>query len=148
MTTSHDVFVSTLEYRKRLRDAYVELRGYDCVLYLNNKGTGRRDFYGDIETTTATYLEEEKIKLVVDFSAFVRILDSFVQGTNEGLETPLKAICRLDQEINIGDRVKFDQKYWPIGVESKIFQVIDVKLQRHDKPLSKNVVLNVLRDPV
>lgn len=146
MSSTQDVVYAILPSRKLIRDAYIDVHGMPCTIAYNGLGTDRRDFFGDMDTERATYATTATINLVINLGKFTRLLDMFVNGSNEDLLTPLTAMCKLDDNINIGDRVTFDQKYYPSGTEHKKFQVIDVQVQHHIDPYSKHVVLNVLRD--
>lgn len=144
MPTSHDVFLAAIPTYQQLRDAYVDLQGYDTVHRVNALGTNRQDEYGDI--INATSFTDGTIRIVPDLSAYFKAITSYnsTGATNESALVPLSAVCKLSANINVGDRIRFGQQL--TGLENKEFQVAKVETQVHFKPISKKITLVPVRD--
>lgn len=157
MPTSHDVFVATLSPYQRMRDAFVELRGLLVTWRANNRRADSSlvDEYGDL-VSIATFTNIET-KIVPDFSKYYNSVKTYNQNsTNESTVVPLEAICKLDDAIMIGDRIKFthwfpndalDENGVPLGEsEAKEFQVAKVENQVHFGSVSKKITIVPVRD--
>lgn len=148
MPTSHDVFVSTLSSYQGMRDAFVELRGYLVTLRTNDKHhiSESVDEYGDLVNIT-TFTDSE-IKIVPNFSKYYTSVKTYTNTqtrTNESAVVPLEAICRLEEVLDVGDRIKFTHEI-PEGLENKEFQIAKVETQIHFGAISKKITMVPVRD--
>lgn len=157
MSTSHDVFVATLTPYQRMRDAFVELRGLSVVWRANDRRADSSlvDEYGDL-VSVATFTNIET-KIVPDFSKYYNSVKTYNQNsTNESTVIPLEAICKLDDDIMVGDRIRFthwfpnnalDENSIPLGEsEAKEFQIAKVENQVHFGSVSKKITIVPVRD--
>lgn len=150
MTTTHDVILSAIPAYQLLREAEIDLRGYDVILRINQSiasNTGVDD-YGDI-VNQSNFLDTP-IKVLFDKS-----LANYYHGvitytgnnatTNESTVTPIIGMVKLQQKINVGDRIKFEHGVYQM-LENKEFQVSSVQNIIHYKPIAKKIVLVPMRD--
>lgn len=150
MTTTHDVVISSIPAYQLLREAEIDLRGYNVLLRINQSMAGNAgvDAYGDI-INQSTFLDTP-IKVLFDKS-----LANYYHGvltytgnnatTNESRITPITGMIKLQQIVNVGDRIKFEHSVYQM-LEGKEFQVSSVQTVIHYRPIAKKITLVPIRD--
>jgi hypothetical protein len=140
--TVHDVAMESIRRQTGMRNVYVNLHGIPVIHSVNQRSV-LVDEVGDT-INSATYVDQTT-RIVVDLSAYYRILAAFRNATNEN-DLRLRGSVCTDYNIMPGDRVKFTHHLYSAITEDKEWYVADVQVQAHGIVVSKSILLAPLRD--
>lgn len=125
-----------------MRNVYISLQGMPVIHRVNTRRT-KTDEVGDVINDN-TYVEQDT-KLIVDLSAYYRVLAAYNNASNEN-SMRLKCPTYTDYQIMAGDRILFTHRVAAAIQEDKEWMVSDVQMQDHGIVISKFVLLTPLRD--
>jgi hypothetical protein len=168
MTTTHDVSLAISKVRQQIRDAFINLLGYDCILMraVVVNQINRIDAYGDIKTNLS--FTTSPIKLILNLAKYAQILVAFnLPSTDESDIASITATCRFADDVRIGDRIQisvntynsinyifqssiFQNNIFQISnqvtdIETKILEITNVEIVNEYNSLSKKLTLNINR---
>ena len=139
------VLQATLASRRKIRDAFVELRGIIASIERVAQWNSRRDSYGEIREDVE-YDDPDDIYIVLNVANYLTLLDKYEETSVEDRDKiPLEGWVKLDEDIKAGDKLTIDLSFFNEDQETKIFEVTHVGLQNHIEQISKSVSLTVYR---
>ena len=125
------VLQATLASRRKVRDAFVELRGIIATIERVAQWNSRRDNYGEIREDVE-YDDPVDIYIVLNVANYLTLLDKYEDTAVEDRDKiPLEGWVKLDEDIKAGDRLTIDLSFFNEDQETKIFEVTHVGLQNH-----------------
>ena len=139
------VLQATLASRRKIRDAFVELRGIIVEIERVAQWNSRRDSYGEIREDVE-YDDPTDLYIVLNITNYLTLLDKYEDTEVEDRDkVPLEGWVKLDEDIKAGDRITVDFTYFNQDEETKIFEVTHVGMQNHLEQVSKSVLMTVYR---
>lgn len=165
MPSTNDLMVASLPYKRALREAYIDLRGYDAVWSKIPNNVNRRDFYGDIKQTGFTP-ELVPIKIVMDTKELYILQDDFSPNpeipagpggvppavpanphTENNINFSLKhylGIIKFGFDVKKGDiiNIEFTKGSNIAAADIRPFRVVDVESKAYKEPICKKIILS------
>lgn len=142
MTTTHDVLLASIPSKQLLRDAYVDLHGYDVTWRKNSLGVNRIDDFGDV-VSNATFVNSPA-KVVINLAKLQQLMLNHANDTNEASINRIEAYCKVSMDVVAGDRIVFPQTYLA-ATTAKEMQVVKVDANLHSALVGKKIYLSPAR---
>lgn len=147
MATINDIMIAALPLKRKLREAYIDLKGMDAIWRKIPDDVNRRDFYGDI-IQTGFIPELVPMKIVMDTKELYALQDNFIAGNTENAANfALKhytGMVKYHLDIKKGDLIDivFTKGSDIAQADIRPFRVVDVNSKAYNEPICKTVILS------
>jgi hypothetical protein len=131
-----------------LRDAYVELHGFDVDWYRATEEWDRRSAYGTLKRDLMFDIDVLRVALVIGRQQ-LDLLDTYPQEVTEQYEGAIMGHVKYGSSIRPGDCIGFSLNHFnPLSNDRKVLQCIRVRVQGSKYPIGKAAYFVPVRNTV